>query len=182
MRRIVRPEIRGRLLKARQRGDTIVEVLFSVVILGMIFTTAYSITNYGLQEEQQSLERTQLSDILQTQASALESVRDQSSSAGSPSAAMWTSIKADVVHVAPNYNSCNPPASAFYLNTSSSPVSFQGGSNNSAYTSIGERYWIEAYQPTGVTSYIDFNIRGCWSPQGGGPENTTGVVLRLLNE
>ncbi|HEV2412868.1 MAG TPA: hypothetical protein VGS28_03615 [Candidatus Saccharimonadales bacterium] len=175
-----------------QRGDTIIEVLFSVVILGIVFTTAYSLTDFGLNAEQSSIERTQLSGILQTQAEALRTIRDESQ-AGSPdynavAAGIWTNILNNYATstVPSNYTAnsaptraqgCTPTAGSnpMTINTPAAPtpVSLSAGKKTNA--TIGESYWVEAYQTS--PKYIDFDIRGCWEPLGGSTNQPIQVVV-----
>jgi Tfp pilus assembly protein PilV len=166
--------------KEGQRGDTIVEVLFAVVILAMIFTTAYGITDYGLETEQTSVERTSLSDYLQSQAETLHTLRDNDQT-NTTAEAIWNTILSQYVETTtPNYSSCNPTVSGkdFYINTSGATLSLQPGMVTNS--SIGLKYWVEAYQPNTDDNYIDFQIRGCWLPGGETPLQTSVIVERLI--
>ena len=189
-----------------QRGDTIVEVLFSMVILGIVFTTAYSLMGFGLNAEQSAIERTQLSNVLQTQAEALRTVDDESQIGATdynPTAAgIWSNITTNYVtttvptnytaNTAPSYSfACTPTTGKeFTLDTTSDPVTLVAGTQRDP--NIGESYWIEAFQPSAAVGgtpaaddgkYVDFDIRGCWEPEGGSatqPVEVSYVVERLL--
>lgn len=56
-----------RFLKHNQRGDTIVEVIISIAIVGLVLTTAYAITNRNNRSLQDAQERGQALKLVETQ-------------------------------------------------------------------------------------------------------------------
>lgn len=58
--------------RLNQRGDTIVEVLIAIAIVGAVLTIAYSIMNRNLQTMRDNQERTEASKIAQEQVETLK--------------------------------------------------------------------------------------------------------------
>lgn len=170
------------LVNRRQAGDTIVEVLLAIVIISVVIAGAYQATNSGLRIGQNSIERTQASQLTAGQAEALRTLRDLSGT--NPAAATaWTSIASKVTTTAPSANVCasggGTPTSGsnpFWLNTSGANVAVTNGTTSSKYL----KYWIEAYRPSANSGYIDFYINGCWQAIGEPKLQDTGIVVRLI--
>src|SRR6476469_6227380 len=68
--------VRSRL--ANQRGDTLIEVILALAILSMVLFASFNLVNTGFQVSQVSKERSQVDALMQEQAEALRSFRDQS--------------------------------------------------------------------------------------------------------
>ncbi len=60
-----------------QRGDTLVEVTFAVIILGVVLVSVFQLSNRALQLGAEAKKRTQVTELLQQQAEALRGYRDQ---------------------------------------------------------------------------------------------------------
>lgn len=60
------------LIKLNHSGDTIVEVLLSLVVISMVLAGAYSITSFSLQTEVNSQHRSQATQIAQSQLEILK--------------------------------------------------------------------------------------------------------------
>lgn len=170
-------------LKMRaQAGDTLIEVMLAIVVLSMVLTGAYQATNGGLRIGQNAIERTSASQTTSGQAEALRTLRDQHTT-NATSSGLWTSVMGKVTNITPSTTPCTGGgtptvgSNPFYLNLGSGSSSVNNGTQTQGYL----KYWVEAYQPNGVTSYVDFYIRGCW--QGIGADSgiqNTGIVLRLV--
>jgi prepilin-type N-terminal cleavage/methylation domain-containing protein len=63
-------------LRLNQRGDTLVEVTMALAILALVLTGAFVAANRSYLLGQQAKERSQIVDVAQQQAEALESLRD----------------------------------------------------------------------------------------------------------
>lgn len=171
-----------RLKTRAQAGDTLIEVMLAIVVLSMVLTGAYQATNGGLRIGQNAIERTSASQTTSAQAEALRTLRDQHTS-NATSGALWTSIMGKTTSITPSTTPCTGGgtptvgSNPFWINLGASSSSIDNGAQTQGYL----KYWVEAYQPSGVTNYVDFYIRGCWQGIGAssGVQNT-GIVLRLV--
>jgi prepilin-type N-terminal cleavage/methylation domain-containing protein len=59
-----------------ERGDTIVEVMFAMAIIGVVLAAAYGIASKNLQTSQLAKERTQATQIAESQLEQLKALRD----------------------------------------------------------------------------------------------------------
>lgn len=59
-------------------GDTLIEVILAIIILGTILFSAYSLTSRAFRLGQAARERSQATQLMQQQAEALRSLRDGS--------------------------------------------------------------------------------------------------------
>jgi prepilin-type N-terminal cleavage/methylation domain-containing protein len=174
--------LRQRLKMRAQAGDTLIEVMLAIVVLSMVLTGAYQATTGGLRIGQNAIERTSASQTTSAQAEALRTLRDQHTS-NATSSALWTSAVGKVTSVTPSTTPCTgggtptTGSNPFWVNLGASSSTVNGGTQTQGYL----KYWVEAYQPNGVTNYVDFYIRGCWQGIGAtaGVQNT-GIVLRLV--
>lgn len=63
-----------KLRQYSQRGDTIIEVLFAMAIIGLVLASAYSIASKNLQTSQFSKERTQATKIAESQVEQIKAL------------------------------------------------------------------------------------------------------------
>ncbi|HSX28519.1 MAG TPA: prepilin-type N-terminal cleavage/methylation domain-containing protein [Candidatus Saccharimonadales bacterium] len=167
--------------RAYQAGDTIIEVLLAIVIISVVITGAYQATNSGLRIGQNSIERTQAAELTSAQAEALRSLRDLKGTSATMATA-WTAAAAKATTTLPAANVCasggGTPTSGsnpFWLNGSTNPVTVTTGTTTSNYL----KYWVEAYQPSASSGYIDFYVMGCWQALGEPAIQNIGLVVRL---
>src|SRR5688572_22723676 len=77
----------------KQRGDTLVEVLMSLVVLSMVIVGAVTLMNRGLQSAQIALEHSQARQEVNRQLELLRYLRDQYSiNAASTDGVTWNNI------------------------------------------------------------------------------------------
>lgn len=65
------------MIKRNQEGDTIVEVLISLAVLGMIVAGAYSIVNAALRNSRQAQERSEATKIAESQVETIKAIPNQ---------------------------------------------------------------------------------------------------------
>jgi type II secretory pathway pseudopilin PulG len=162
----------------REQGDTIVEVLLATIVIAVVLTGAYALTNRATRINQSAIERTEVSNLLKQQ---IEIIRGSRSSAAD--SRVWLDVKAKAVTTPPNYSvTCPvaaPPANAFYFNQPTGSFSFDSsGLVQSGIGNFGNFYnvWVEAVS---YGSYIDFHVRACWEGIGDIPEQNSALVMRL---
>lgn len=63
----------NKLRSLKQRGDTIVEVLFAVVVIGIVLTGAYAVVTHSLLSEQDAQEHSFALGLVQSQVEQLRS-------------------------------------------------------------------------------------------------------------
>lgn len=86
----------------RERGDTLIEVMFAVAVFAMVAVGSLSIMNQGVAAAQRSLEVTLVRQQMQAQADAIRFIHDayvtayqQGSAAPTGIAAEWTKMTVD---------------------------------------------------------------------------------------
>lgn len=177
----------------KQRGDTLVEVLMSIVVLGVVIVGAVTLMTRGLQSAQTALEHSETRQEVNSQLEMLKYLRDQYAvDPASTDATTWNSIISTNNANAFDYNGCTVTSTkagtAFYLDKSSGTVekkTFDASQVPPAYATAGKGLWIEG-RPSGAgvsPAYIDFIIRACWTAAGGagGAQQQTVTAQRLYD-
>ena len=167
-----------------QRGDTLIEVLMSIVILSMVIVGAISLMARGLASAQIAVEHTQVRLAINSQTELLRYLRDgyikdPSSQAGQ----QWSALVASPTYVNTNPSVDDPSTctvtlgkTAFYVDQSGTgQVTIQPFDQTqipNAAAEPGKGLWIEATPaPSGITpGYVDFQLRACWN---GGASDAT---------
>ncbi len=191
----------------RQRGDTIIEVLFATTIFSMIAVGALSIMNQGTALAQRSLEITLAREQIDAQADALRFLNHAyvaDFGKNGEATAKWNAvILPNAVTQATSFDSivdsnnrCTLPSPAdkpFALNVekldSSNPtlplVVDAGTYSQVRYDQplpTAEGLWVQAVRSPvslGQTGYYDFHIRACWQSPGDTRPVTIGTIVRL---
>lgn len=174
-------------MTSKQRGDTIVEVLISTVVIAIVLSGAYALTNRATRINQTAIERTTASKLMQEQ---IELIRGaQTKGANSET---WQAIK-DQSSQTPNYSSCTPSGpNGFYIDVNAIGGGFDFD-NAGVVVPYDDyianplvdsnptdfyRVWVEKVQPV-AAGYADFHVRACWEGIGGEAEQKAAIVLRL---
>jgi prepilin-type N-terminal cleavage/methylation domain-containing protein len=169
-----------------ERGDTLVEVLMSIAILGLVIVGAITIMNRGLASTQTALEHSQVRLLVNSQYEILKRLRD--SYATDPSSdlgKLWHQIVATSNSSLPTYaDDCtvsdSKQGTAFYLQQQSSTISmasYTSSSLPSAVPTPGDGFWVEPSKSTTFSPpYMDFVIRACWRSTGNIDQRTVTAV------
>lgn len=175
----------------KERGDTLVEVLMSIMVLSIIIVGSISLMARGLQVAQSALEHSEVRQGVNAQLDMLRYLRDQYSvNATSADAVTWSSIITSSNSTQTNYSGCGvtagKTASAFYLDKSSGTVQktiFNASLQPSTYAIPGRGLWVEAApSAAGVSpAYVDFVIRACWNAVGNTATQQTVTAERLYD-
>lgn len=174
-----------------QRGDTLVEVLMSIVILSVIIVGAITMMTRGLQAAQVSLEHTQVSFQANGQIELLHYLRDSylQSSSGTPGTA-WLNITNNYADTnLSTYGNCAVSPSkvgrAFFLTrpvAGDVQVATYNPNVPATFATPGSGLWIEATRSSGIAeAYVDFQVRGCWIGPGGSGNQQTISTVRLYD-
>lgn len=176
----------------KQQGDTLVEVLMSIVVLSIIIVGAVTLMTRGLAVAQNSLEHSETRQEVNSQLQMLTYLRNQyAADSTSGDAATWSSIISASNSNQTDYNSgCTvTPAksgTAFYLSKSSGTIqriTFDATQVPATYAIAGKGLWIETTPSTGVTpAYVDIVIRACWQAANSqGAQQQTVTAERLYD-
>lgn len=198
-------------VRVKERGDTIVEVMFAIAVFAAVAAGALAIMNQGAATTQRSLEITQVRQAMNDQAEALRFVQQEYfSSGGQAQKSLWeTAIRSTVRSSASSFGklrsdgSClttsdiqNSGAYPFALNLSQNTISVITSSSiklgtqppDRAYPGIANNQayglWVEAVRPTAADdkNFIDFHIRACWDAPGSNVPMTLGTIVRVYDK
>ena len=166
-------------LRRSQRGDTIVEVLLATVVISIVITGAYVLTNRATRINQTAIERTTATNLVKQQT---EFIRGMHTYGRSGTA--WGEIENNyAVNARPTYTNCQPSGGSrpFKADTTrgyddaATINDYNFGSDTGLF-----KTWAEAYQSS--NDYVDIHVRVCW--EGIGRSGDLGIqrsvsVLRL---
>ncbi len=184
---------------SNQRGDTLVEVLVAIVVLGMVIVGAITIMTRGLAAGQQALEHSQVRQSVASQIQMLQILRDQyAANPASVNGSVWASIVSTSNEQPIDYtNDCTvtsaKSASAFYLQNTGTQIQqtlFDPTLKPVAAAQPGQGLWIETIRshedPSSPSNsirpgYIDFVVRACWQGVGSAVQEQTVTGTRLYD-
>lgn len=189
-----------------QSGDTIIEVMFAVVVFALVSVMSISIMNHGIATSQRSLEITQVRSQMDAQVNAIRylhqlHVAGQSDVEWDKMTIARAQTKASTFGqitggVCPAFTSDQKPFILDALNakvwTSTPSVSPPADGSMPPYSQVvyqsgggvSQAYgiWVEAvpYAVSGnLAGYVDFHIRACWNGSGSSVPATLGTIVRL---
>ena len=176
---------------SRQRGDTLVEVLMSLMILSIVIVGAVTLMNRGLQSAQIALEHSETRQEVNRQLELLRYLRDQYAiNKTSPDGLTWQNIITTSTNDQTDYSGCavtpTKAGSAFYLQRVGAAVqktAFDSSQQPTSFATAGRGLWIETAPSSGVTpAYVDIVIRACWNASGSaGAQQRTVTAVRLYD-
>lgn len=182
----------------RQRGDTIIEVLFATTVFSLIAVGVLSIMNQGTAMAQRALEITLVREQIDAQADALRFlnhayIADYGRNRSATEKWNAVVVSNEVTQAAAfgsivnDSNRCVVPSSAFALNIdrldSANPV-VPVSANAGTYAQVrydlplptSEGLWVQAVK---ASDHYDFHIRACWQSPGEVRPVTIGTIVRL---
>lgn len=191
--------------RRRERGDTIIEVLFATTIFSMIAVGALSIMNQGTAMAQRALEIGLVRQQIDAQADALRYL-NQSYIAdfgrNGTATQIWNNVVlANAITQATSFDQtavgdkCVLPVASqkpFALNVQKldstpllTPVAEAGTYARVTYDTpsvTAEGIWVQAVRSPvipGKTGFYDFHIRACWQSPGQTTPMVIGTIVRL---
>jgi len=180
----------GIAMASNQGGDTLVEVLVSIAVLGLVIVGAITIMTRGLGASQTALEHSQVRLLITGQSEMLKKLRDEYAiSPTSAAGLVWHSIVTSSNSNVPSYAddcsiSANKAGTAFYLSQQPSGITstaYNSTNIPSGLPTPGDGFWIEPSKSTGFTPpYMDFVVRACWLGTGGINQRTV-TAMRLYD-
>lgn len=195
-------------MKRNQRGDTLIEVLIAITVLGIIVAGVMATMNRSMVSIHNSAERTASRADINTQTDLINYIfrNDQETwdkimnlaYAGGSDGSVPTNVT-EVCKLNAGGKVSDKTPGSFYLNPiteSDGGVSGvelrdnltekENGANQTQRAIPGQGIWIDAvYYPQSATnqrSYVDFYIKACWVPFGGSkPEaNSRSVTVNRI--
>lgn len=183
----------------RQSGDTLIEVLVAIAVLGAIITIAYGVMNQGFATAQNSLDRTNAQNVMNGQAALLRAAHKRASN-GNP--AYWNAIVSRLQSGAQVADGCASGARAnlFFLNpdTAYNPAApaTSGPLAPQLYPTTvplvrqgtvarpGDGMWIELYREGAAADgyTYTFYIKSCWDAtfgDGSSVQRQAKTIVRL---
>lgn len=173
----------------RERGDTLIEVIFATAVLALIIVISLTIMNSGTAQAQRAVEGTFVRQELDSQADLLRFARDSYINHDAGADILWNAILGQRVSTVLNFDAissasrdCTPPGGqkAFYLETGGGKVEVKFDfTPPETYAQAGKGMWIEATPTTPGASYVDFYLYACWNSPAGTNKSTSGTIVRL---
>lgn len=174
--------LKNRFTKYTPKGDTLIEVILSMVVISVVIGGAYMISNRSTQLGRLSQQRTQVNNHMRSQAEMLKLLRDSSLGESSK----YKAIMASYTNSGTGPDGvvdCTPPPTSGIIKTffirGKEPIQY-----NSRYPSVSgdptglSRVRVEAYRPS-TSGYTDFYIIGCWQGPGNYGQQQSFIVERL---
>ena len=193
-----------------ERGDTIIEVIFAIVIFSFVAISSLMIMNKGLATGEKALEITLVRQQINAQAEALRYIHEaRVVTPASDYGATWSELitnygQENASAYGVDGSDCVLPAGSAYhpfiMNartaevwTNAPAIAASDGSVFPPYpqvvynsdSSIRAAYgmWIEAVPSNLAVSrqFVDFHIRACWPAPGSAVPMTIGTIVRLYD-
>lgn len=194
-----------------ERGDTIIEVIFAIVIFSLVAIGSLAIMNKGLAVGEKALEITLVRQQVNAQAEALRFIHEaRVVTPESVYGSTWSNLIANYGQASASPYGVNggecvlPSGSAshpFILNARTAQVwdgltiAYEGGETVPPYSQVvyddedpnvvnaAYGLWIEAVPSSGplVRHFVDFHIRACWPAPGSAIPMTIGTIVRLYD-
>lgn len=194
-----------------ERGDTIIEVIFAIVIFAFVAISSLAIMNQGVATGEQALEITLVRQQVNAQAEALRYIHEAAVvNPLSSQATTWNDITTIYGHAEASKYGVDggecvlPPDSykPFILNARTAKVwkgklkvEYDGGKSLPPYSQVvyndkdssvvdaAYGMWVEAVPSSASVAkpFVDFHIRACWPAPGSSVPMTIGTIVRLYD-
>lgn len=176
-----------------ERGDTLIEVLVAMTVLAVVIVGAFSLMNKGVAQMYDSMERTEVRLLLDSQIEFLTYARDQyvGEYTDSPSA-VWATLRTsigDAPGVPATTSACgSTPLNAFWLTNDAGGMHVINTGlvvTQDGFPSPGKGIWIQKISGNGsapgAPSYRDFYVRACWRQNSNPQTQVLSTVVRLYD-
>lgn len=185
----------------QERGDTLIEVLVAIATLAVVVVGAFSLMSRGVSQMYDSMERSQVRMLLNSQIDALTYARDEYTRSLQPSLTgistesdaaaqeVWDDVQTNVTSLttAPSLDGCSDAdaANAFWIDTSGLLLLKKTGFKalSDGFPAPGSGIWIQKIDHSGGSiPYKDFYVRACWTPTGSSVTQVISTVVRLYDQ
>jgi type II secretory pathway pseudopilin PulG len=187
--------------RSGEKGDTLIEVLVAMSILGLIVVGTLSIMNRGAAQMYDSLEKSEVRLLLNRQTESLVYARDQylrsqsgvvlSNAYDQAAAAVWEKVREQpsLTSIPAPSDECANPEEAFFVGINYDIGRVDWGSaltSNIAdgFPSPGNGIWIQKIDSDASTEqpYKDFYVRACWVQNSSTATQVMSTVVRLYDK
>jgi type II secretory pathway pseudopilin PulG len=153
-----------------ERGDTIIEVLLAMSIIGLVLGSSYAIANRSLQIGREAQERTEALKQVETQFERLRTVSATVDDAGTNPLVDFPATRAFCIDESIEVVEFDRPNFDSFTSTTTDEVVYPDGDDNSRPCNTGTdgRYGITITKSDDDDTYL-FTIRARWESIGGGP-------------
>lgn len=182
------------MVRRFEGGDTLVEVLMSVVVLSVVIVGAITLMARGMSEDLAAVQHTQVRLSIAGQTEMLRYLRDgYLQDPQSATGQLWLSLfngsptYADATQSNYTTSSCvvTSGKNGFYLDASSGNVvisTFNPALQPATIAIPGQGLWVEATRSSSINpAYVDFQVRACWNGVGGLTQQQEVTVTRLYD-
>lgn len=187
-----------------ERGDTLIEVLVAISVMGIATVGTFSLMNKGLSQMYDTMERAEVRMLLNRQIESLTYARDQylRSPSGEGLATydraardLWAYIKSPAVSsldAVPDLNSCAVAnANSVFSVTMNADGSLGHVSGaailpiGSGFPAAGDGIWVQKIYKNSTEAqvpYTDFYIRACWMQNNSSVTQVASTIVRLYDK
>lgn len=186
--------------RTNERGDTIIEVLVALAAFGVVVVGAFSLMNHGVAQMYDSMEKSEVRMLLNSQTEVLTYMRDEylkylksltdsSQQYDATAADKWRlNIKSASTSISstPSLNSCDSNRAFWVIDASGQNIGFTTTSITATATTFpspGNGIWVQKILGSGGSQpYVDFYIRACWRQNSSAQTQVLSTVVRLYDK
>lgn len=174
-----------------KRGDSLVEVMLAIALLGAVVVGIISIMNYSHANLQASLDRTRVQALMEAQLDAVRYARDQfvlNVPSPNPGRDLWTALATRIHSAPPNATVCADnsnsswPGAKFAIVKSGAgftvPAVAVAQRKSDLQPQPGNGLWVELGQNG---EFIEATAKACWSSLKSAPDQEAKIVVRLVD-
>lgn len=179
---------------SKERGDTLIEVLLALSVFGIVTIGAFSLMNRGVVQMYDSMERSEVRMLINSQTEVLTYMRDEyikslkhvtdpSQQFNATAANSWATVRSITSQTSiPALDGCEA-ANSFWVGTNLSVTTSSITGTSDAFPSPGNGIWMQKIAYTGGGQpYIDFYVKACWRQNSNAQTQVLSTVVRLYDK
>lgn len=177
---------------SNERGDTLIEVLVAITVFAVVMVGVFSLMNQGVTQMYNSMEKTQVRLLLDSQIEFLTYARDQYvGNFHTTESDVWDSLKTmgDAPSIPDLTLACDStPVNAFWITNDVTGMHIATSgilATQDGFPSPGQGIWVQKISGSGTVpgapAYKDFYIRACWRQNGNSQTQVLSTVVRLYD-
>lgn len=173
-----------------RRGDTIVEVMLAMAMLGAVVIGVMGVMNFSHATLEASLDRTRVQALMESQLDLVRYARDQKVldvASPNPGRDLWDDL---VIATDPlNGTVCADNQNATWANPNSKMIIVPNGADFAVSNAVnrrsdyqpqpGEGMWVEIGE--GTNDMLEVAVKACWAGLGSRPDQQAKITLTLVD-